>query len=57
LPDVDCETGLLPKEENEEEYTEIEVVEDKPSFLQSDGFVLHDLRPVRIVKKPDSFLA
>jgi hypothetical protein len=57
LPDFDDETGLLPKEENEEEDTEIEVVEDKPAFLQSHGFMLHDLRPVRIIKNPDGFLA
>jgi ATP-dependent RNA helicase DHX8/PRP22 len=34
LPDFDDETGLLPKEEGEEEDIEIEMVEDEPPFLQ-----------------------
>lgn len=34
LPDFDDETGLLPKEDGEEEDIEIEMVEDEPPFLQ-----------------------
>lgn len=50
-------TGLLPKEEDEEEDIEIELVEDEPPFLQGHGRMLHDLSPVRIVKNPDGSLA
>ncbi|GFG39654.1 hypothetical protein Cfor_02961 [Coptotermes formosanus] len=57
LPDFDDETGLLPKEEDEEEDIEIELVEDEPPFLQGHGRMLHDLSPVRIVKNPDGSLA
>ncbi|KAK7871651.1 hypothetical protein R5R35_009021 [Gryllus longicercus] len=57
LPDFDDETGLLPKEEDEEEDIEIEMVEDEPPFLQGHGRMLHDLSPVRIVKNPDGSLA
>lgn len=49
--------GLLPKEEDEEEDIEIELVEDEPPFLQGHGRMLHDLSPVRIVKNPDGSLA
>lgn len=57
LPDFDDETGLLPKEEDEEEDIEIEMVEDEPPFLQGHGRMLHDLSPVRLVKNPDGSLA
>ncbi|KAL0266728.1 UNVERIFIED_CONTAM: hypothetical protein PYX00_009196 [Menopon gallinae] len=57
LPDFDEETGLLPKEEDEEEDIEIELVEDEAPFLQGHGRMLHDLSPVRIVKNPDGSLA
>ena len=57
LPDFDDETGLLPKEDDEEEDIEIEIVEDEPPFLQGHGRMLHDLSPVRIVKNPDGSLA
>ncbi|KAK6621404.1 hypothetical protein RUM43_011710 [Polyplax serrata] len=57
LPDFDEETGLLPREEDEEEDIEIELVEDEPPFLQGHGRMLHDLSPVRIVKNPDGSLA
>lgn len=49
--------GLLPREEDEEEDIEIELVEDEPPFLQGHGRMLHDLSPVRIVKNPDGSLA
>ncbi|XP_071446901.1 ATP-dependent RNA helicase DHX8 [Hetaerina americana] len=57
LPDFDDETGLLPKEGDEEEDIEIELVEEEPPFLQGHGRMLHDLSPVRIVKNPDGSLA
>lgn len=50
-------SGLLPREEDEEEDIEIELVEDEPPFLQGHGRMLHDLSPVRIVKNPDGSLA
>ncbi|XP_059620544.1 ATP-dependent RNA helicase DHX8 [Phlebotomus argentipes] len=57
LPDFDEETGLLPKEENDEADIEIEIVEEEPPFLVGHGRALHDLSPVRIVKNPDGSLA
>ncbi|XP_050539097.1 ATP-dependent RNA helicase DHX8 [Daktulosphaira vitifoliae] len=58
LPDFDEETGILPKDNTEEEQDiEIEIVEDEPPFLQGHGRNLHDLSPVRIVKNPDGSLA
>ncbi|XP_055387520.1 ATP-dependent RNA helicase DHX8 [Condylostylus longicornis] len=57
LPDFDEETGLLPKDEDDEEDIEIEIVEEEPPFLQGHGRALHDLSPVRIVKNPDGSLA
>lgn len=57
LPDFDEETGLLPKEEDNEADIEIEIVEEEPPFLQGHGRALHDLSPVRIVKNPDGSLA
>jgi ATP-dependent RNA helicase DHX8/PRP22 len=56
LPDFDVENGLLPKEEDEEEDVEVEMVEDEHPFLQGHGRILHDLSPVRIVKNPDDSL-
>lgn len=47
LPDFDEETGILPKENTEEEQDiEIEIVEDEPPFLHGHGRNLHDLSPV-----------
>lgn len=57
LPDFDEETGLLPKDEDDEEDIEIEIVEEEPPFLQGHGRALHDLSPVRIMKNPDGSLA
>jgi ATP-dependent RNA helicase DHX8/PRP22 len=57
LPDFDEETGLLPKDEEDEEDIEIEIVEEEPPFLQGHGRALHDLSPVRIIKNPDGSLA
>lgn len=57
LPDFDGETGLLPKDEDDEADMEIEMVEEEPPFLQGHGRALHDLSPVRIVKNPDGSLA
>jgi ATP-dependent RNA helicase DHX8/PRP22 len=57
MPDFDEETGLLPKDEEDEEDIEIEIVEDEPPFLQGHGRALHDLSPVRIIKNPDGSLA
>lgn len=51
------ETGILPREDDEEEDVEIELVEDEPPFLQGHGRALGDLSPVRIVKNPDGSLA
>lgn len=57
LPDFDEETGLLPKDEDNEADIEIEIVEEEPPFLHGHGRALHDLSPVRIVKNPDGSLA
>lgn len=58
LPDFDEETGLLPKDEDDDEADiEIEIVEEEPAFLRGHGRALHDLSPVRIVKNPDGSLA
>lgn len=58
LPDFDEVTGLLPKEDDDEEDLEIELVEEEPPFLRGHGRSnLQDLSPVRIVKNPDGSLA
>ncbi|XP_075538104.1 ATP-dependent RNA helicase pea [Dermacentor variabilis] len=58
LPDFDETTGLLPKEDDDEEDLEIELVEEEPPFLRGHGRSnLQDLSPVRIVKNPDGSLA
>lgn len=57
MPDFDDETGLLPKDEDDEADIEIEIVEEEPPFLQGHGRALNDLSPVRIVKNPDGSLA
>ncbi|XP_058984979.1 ATP-dependent RNA helicase DHX8 [Musca domestica] len=57
LPDFDEETGLVHKDEDDEEDIEIEIVEEEPPFLAGHGRALHDLSPVRIVKNPDGSLA
>ncbi|XP_014219394.1 ATP-dependent RNA helicase DHX8 [Copidosoma floridanum] len=57
LPEFDEETGILPREDDEEEDIEIELVEEEPPFLQGHGRALGDLSPVRIVKNPDGSLA
>jgi ATP-dependent RNA helicase DHX8/PRP22 len=57
LPYFDDETGLLPKEEDEEEDIEIEMVECEPPFMQGYRHMLRALSPVRIIKNPDGPLA
>ncbi|XP_031828952.1 ATP-dependent RNA helicase pea [Nomia melanderi] len=57
LPEFDMETGILPREDDEEEDVEIELVEEEPPFLHGHGRALGDLSPVRIVKNPDGSLA
>ncbi|XP_043487224.1 ATP-dependent RNA helicase DHX8 [Polistes fuscatus] len=57
LPEFDMETGVLPREDDEEEDVEIELVEEEPPFLHGHGRALGDLSPVRIVKNPDGSLA
>lgn len=51
LPDFDEETGILPKDNTEEEQDiEIEIVEDEPPFLHGHGRNLHDLSPVSNIR-------
>jgi ATP-dependent RNA helicase DHX8/PRP22 len=57
LPDFDEETGLLHKEDSDEEDLEIELVEEEAPFLKGQGRMLNNLSPVRIVKNPDGSLA
>jgi ATP-dependent RNA helicase DHX8/PRP22 len=57
LPDFCLETGLLHKENDEEEDIEVELVEEEPAFLKGQGRMLNNLSPVRIVKNPDGSLA
>jgi len=57
LPDFDEDTGLLHKENDEEEDIEIELVEEEAPFLKGQGRILNNLSPVRIVKNPDGSLA
>ncbi|XP_033212853.1 ATP-dependent RNA helicase DHX8 [Belonocnema kinseyi] len=57
LPEFDMETGILPREDDEDEDVEIELVEEEPPFLQGHGRSLNDLSPVRIMKNPDGSLA
>lgn len=57
LPDFDEETGLLPKDDSDDEDIEIEMVEDEAPFLKGHGRMINDLSPVRIVKNPDGSLA
>jgi len=56
LPDFDEETGLLHKDDDDEDL-EIELVEDEAPFLKGQGRMLNNLSPVRIVKNPDGSLA
>lgn len=51
LPYFDEDTGVLPKEESDEEDIEIEIVEEEPPFLQGHGRNLHDLSPVSQLHK------
>lgn len=46
LPDFDEVTGILPKEDSDEEDVEIEIVEEEPPFLHGHGRNIHDLSPV-----------
>jgi len=57
LPDFDEETGLLHKDDDDEEDIEVELVEDEAPFLKGQGKMLNNLSPVRIVKNPDGSLA
>ena len=57
LPDFDLDTGLLHKENDEEEDIEIELVEEEAPFLKGQGRMMNNLSPVRIVKNPDGSLA
>lgn len=58
LPDFDETSGLLPKEEDDDEDIEIELVEEEPPFLRGHGRAnIQDLSPVRIMKNPDGSLA
>merc|ERR1719447_546019 len=57
LPDFDLDTGLLHRENDEEEDIEVELVEDEAPFLKGQGRMLNNLSPVRIVKNPDGSLA
>merc|ERR1719414_2215991 len=59
LPDFDEETGLLHKNESDDEDVEIELVEEQAPFLKVHGAgrMMNDLSPVRIVKNPDGSLA
>lgn len=57
LPEFDEESGVLPKEEDDDEDLEIELVEEEPPFLKGHGRANFDLSPVRIVKNPDGSLA
>lgn len=57
LPDFDEETGILPKDNTEEEQDiEIEIVEDEPPFLHGHGRNLHDLSPVCVSNMIKYFL-
>eukprot|EP00088_Acartia_fossae_P060368 TRINITY_DN7227_c0_g2_i2.p1 TRINITY_DN7227_c0_g2~~TRINITY_DN7227_c0_g2_i2.p1 ORF type:complete len:1114 (-),score=323.97 TRINITY_DN7227_c0_g2_i2:117-3050(-) len=57
LPDFDEETGLLHKDDDDEQDLEIELVEEEAPFLKGGGRVLNNFSPVRIVKNPDGSLA
>merc|ERR1719167_132086 len=57
LPDFDEETGLLHKENDDEEDVEVELVEEEAPFLKGQGRMMNNLSPVRIVKNPDGSLA
>jgi len=57
LPDFNEETGLLHKDDDDEEDLEIELVEDEAPFLKGQGRMMNNLSPVRIVKNPDGSLA
>ena len=56
LPDFDDETGLLHKDDDDQDL-EVELVEDEAPFLKGQGRMLNNLSPVRIVKNPDGSLA
>lgn len=57
LPDFNDDTGLLHREDDDEEDIEIEMVEEEAPFLKGQGRMLNNLSPVRIVKNPDGSLA
>ena len=56
LPDFDDDTGLLHKDDDDQDI-EVELVEDEAPFLKGQGRMLTNLSPVRIVKNPDGSLA
>ncbi|GFQ88191.1 ATP-dependent RNA helicase DHX8 [Trichonephila clavata] len=57
LPDFDDTTGILLKEEEDDDI-EIELVEEEPAFLSGHGRAdKQNLSPVRIMKNPDGSLA
>ena len=56
LPDFDDETGLLHKDDDDQDL-EVELVEDEAPFLKGQGRMLNNLSHVRIVKNPDGSLA
>ncbi|CAD6208303.1 GSCOCG00003312001-RA-CDS [Cotesia congregata] len=57
LPNFDENTGLLHREDDEDEEIEIEIREENPPFLQDHDTTVRALSPVRIVKNPDGSLA
>ncbi|XP_065666929.1 ATP-dependent RNA helicase DHX8 isoform X2 [Hydra vulgaris] len=55
-PDFDEETGILPKEDDEDDEVEIELVEEEPPFLQGQTKLTINVSPIKIVKNPDGTL-
>ncbi|XP_039268020.2 ATP-dependent RNA helicase DHX8-like [Styela clava] len=57
LPDFDEESGVLPKDDSDNEDLEVDLVEEEPPFLSGHTKQSIDLSPVRIVKNPDGSLS